>query len=80
MDKDLRIKIKIDSETAKLDTLNTKINSTSKGFNQADSLASAFTKRILTLGGAYLSLNAAINGGKSFIRQADEMHLLDARL
>ena len=52
MDKDLRIKIKIDSETAKLDILNTKINSTSKGFNQADSMASAFTSRLASIGGA----------------------------
>lgn len=29
MDKELRIKIKIDSETAKLETLNSKINDTS---------------------------------------------------
>lgn len=78
MDKELRIKIKIDSETAKLETLNSKINDTSKGFNKADSMVSAFTNRILMLGGAYLSLNTVINGGKNFIHQADAMHLLDA--
>lgn len=80
MDKELRIKIKIDSETAKLETLNSKINDTSKGFNKADSMVSAFTNRILMLGGAYLSLNTVINGGKNFIHQADAMHLLDSRL
>jgi hypothetical protein len=58
MDKELRIKVKIDSETAKLDTLNSKINTTSKGFNQADSMASTFLSRLSfgagAVGGLYL--------------------------
>ncbi len=58
MDKELRVKIKIDSETAKLDTLNSKINNTSKGFNNADSMASTFLSRLSfgagAVGGLYL--------------------------
>lgn len=80
MDKDLKIRIKIDSETAKLDTLNNKVNNTAKGLNDAASMASAFENKILALGGAYLTLEAAINSGKMFIAQADSMKLLDARL
>jgi len=57
-DKDLKIRIKIDSETGKLDVLNSKINNTSKGFNQADSMASTFLSRLSfgagTVGGLYL--------------------------
>lgn len=52
LDKELRVKIKIDSETAKLDTLNSKINSTSKGFNKADSMTSTFISRLELIGGA----------------------------
>lgn len=69
-----------DLETSKLDSLNGKVNTISKGFKQADSVASDFTNGILALGGAYLSLNAAINAGKMFVSQADSMKLLDARL
>ncbi len=58
MDKNLRIKVSIDSETTKLDTLNSKINSTSKGFNQADSMAATFLSRLSfgagAVGGLYL--------------------------
>ena len=58
MDKDLKIKISINSETAKLDALNSKINTTSKGFNQADSMASTFLSRLSfgagAIGGLYL--------------------------
>jgi hypothetical protein len=52
LDKELRVKIKIDSETAKLDTLNSKINTTEKGFNKADSMASTFISRLGLIGGA----------------------------
>ena len=58
MDKDLKIKISINSETAKLDALNSKINTTSKGFNQADSMAFTFLSRLSfgagAVGGLYL--------------------------
>ena len=58
MDKNLRINIGINPETAKLDTLNSKINTTSKGFNQADSMASTFLSRLSfgagAVGGLYL--------------------------
>ena len=61
MDKELRIKVKINSETAKLDTLNSKINTTSKEFNQADSMASTFLSRLSfgagAVGGLYLISN-----------------------
>lgn len=80
MDKELRIKIKIDSKSQELILMKQQVQDLGKGFDNAGSLASTYTNKILALGGAYLSLNAAINGGKSFIRQADAMHLLDARL
>lgn len=58
MNKNLRIKVSIDSETTKLDALNSKINSTSKGFNQADSMAATFLSRLSfgagAVGGLYL--------------------------
>jgi hypothetical protein len=66
MDKELRVKIKIDSETAKLDTLNSKINNTSKGFNNADSMASAFTSKLDTL-------NSKINNTSKNFNNADSM-------
>ncbi len=69
-----------DLETSKLDALNNKVNNLSKGFDNTSSMASAFTNRILMLGGAYLTLNAAIDGGKKFIQQADTMKSLDSRL
>jgi tape measure domain-containing protein len=80
MDKELRIKIKIDSKSQELVLMKQQVQDLGKGFDNASSLASTYTNKILALGGAYLSLNAAINGGKSFIHQADAMHLLDARL
>ena len=80
MDKELRIKIKINSKSQELILMKQQVQDLGKGFDNAGSLASTYTNKILALGGAYLSLNAAINGGKSFIRQADSMHLLDARL
>lgn len=58
MDKNLKINISVNSETAKLDALNSKINTTSKGFNQADSMASTFLSRLSfgagAVGGLYL--------------------------
>lgn len=65
---------------SKLDTLNNKVNAVESSFNKTDSIVSSFTNRILKLGGAYLILNAAIDGGKKFIQQADTMNLLDGRL
>lgn len=67
-------------ETAKLDALGNKVNNLSKGFDNTGSMVSSFTNKILMLGGAYLTLNAAIDGGKSFIHQADTMKSLDGRL
>jgi tape measure domain-containing protein len=80
VDKDVKIRIKIDSETAKLDNLNNKVNTVSNSFNKADSITSSLTKRLLALGTAYVSIDGAISFGKMFINQADSIHLLDSRL
>ena len=46
MDKEVSVKIKINSETAKLDSLNSKVKDTKKGFDEAGSMASTFLARL----------------------------------
>lgn len=61
MDKDVRVRIKIDSETAKLDTLNNKVNSVGSSFNKTDSMALTFLSRLSfgagAIGGLYLVID-----------------------
>ncbi|MGE4382262.1 MAG: hypothetical protein AB7D41_03595 [Arcobacter sp.] len=61
MDKDVRVRIKIDSETAKLDTLNSKVNSVGNSFNKTDSMALTFLSRLSfgagAIGGLYLVID-----------------------
>ncbi|MCG3680246.1 tape measure protein [Aliarcobacter butzleri] len=77
---EVRIRIKIDAKSQELVLMKQQVQDLGKSFNNADSMASSFTKRILALGGGYLILNTLINSGKMFIKQADAMNLLDARL
>lgn len=77
---EVRIRIKIDAKSQELVLMKQQVQDLGKSFNNADSMASSFTKRILALGGGYLTLNTLINSGKMFIKQADAMNLLDARL
>jgi hypothetical protein len=61
VDKDVIVRIKIDSETAKLDTLNNKVNSVGSSFNKTDSMALTFLSRLSfgagTIGGLYLVID-----------------------